>query len=250
VTALTYDGLYGGEAAADPGAAVRTARFVVPRGTTPSAPLSVPFVAAAVQVDNPSGQWYSINGRRVPPWTVSAVVQLDTPSAQLTVVASTPSGHISEAAGEDMVLVATEQRLAPFPGIYTPPLTAFAYRSARVGFNATETGSGPVALGVSAVGLRVVPVRLSVFAQVGGAGGGPWDIRTAIFVTWQPASGAFSLATQGLAPEHPADVLDTEPGAFTGFIGLNEEIVVWGATAIGGGAQSLVAQLQYFLAAP
>lgn len=100
--------------------ASQVASFRVPRGTSPP-PFGCPFVARAVIVDNPSGTWYALNGRIIPPWTLGASVVLPMPTAELVVVAAAPSGQLSDTLGGDMTLVATDSRVQPSPGSVVPP---------------------------------------------------------------------------------------------------------------------------------
>jgi hypothetical protein len=231
--ALTYEGLYGGEAgpASDPAAAM-TARFVVPRGTTPSAPLTVPFVARAVQVDNASGSWYLVNGRRVPPWTVSAVVSLDPPAPQLTVEATAPDGHRAEAVGEDLILVATEAGLAPFGGIYIPPVRAFAFQLARTTARVTEAGIAGVLY------LNPNPAAALVLVAVDLVAGGTANARTRGLVVGSVGYGGappLTLITNvAISPGAPHDFRPIDPQA--GIVPAGGDITYSLATQRGAGS--------------
>ncbi len=115
---IDRDQLYGGAGAAAQSAAAPTdpyqaqgQRIVVPRGTTPSAPTQLPFVARSVRVANASGVWYTINGARVAPWTVNAVLMLDVPTDKIEVIAAAPPGQAQELVGDDLTLVATSAQL-------------------------------------------------------------------------------------------------------------------------------------------
>jgi hypothetical protein len=243
--ALNFDTLYGAEQPAAAGDATRTARFVVPRGTTPAAPVSVPFVAAAVQVDNAAGSWYVVNGRRVPPWTVSAVVALDPPSAQITVQAVTPAGHLAEAVGEDLVLVVTEARLSPFPGIYVPPAVAFAYRQARAIIRVTEAGAAGTLFvnTVAAAKLVITQVELVAF------GSGTAAVRDQVVgnIGWGGAPPPNVVAYMAISPEHPADTPTLDPQAVQ--LPAGEDITYSLGSTVGGGACDVVLAATYYQAA-
>lgn len=216
---ITAAGLYGPQdpAASPDSTSWQTARFVIPRATTPAAPLSVPFVARSVQVDNASGSWYLVNGRRVPPWTVSAVVALDLPSSQISVAAATPGGQLPEAAGEDLLLVVTDQPLAPFPGIYTPPVRAFTAQFARLPLIA-ELPAAAVPQVVVAAALPIVLTRLAFtwdLRDLGGPVGAGYDPRAIVTCLWEevpppPAPAQPFSWQQAISPEDPytADVLE------------------------------------------
>lgn len=211
MTQLDYAGLYGGAVQGSP----RTARLVVPRGTTPAGPWVLPFVVAAVQVDNASGSWYLVGGRRVPPWTVSAVVALDTPSSQIEIESAAPGGQLPEAVGEDLVLVATEAALPPFPGIYTPPAIAIAFQTASATYTLTTSGGPATDLQLVAQPTdpenRYVVTRFDV-TIVGTARANQG--RLSMQLGNQDAFGVtLPRAHLGLAQEKPSDSLGWAPGA-------------------------------------
>lgn len=240
---ISFEKLYGSpEGAPDPAEATRTVRQVIPRGTTPSAPLSVPFVARAVQADNASGSWYLINGRRIPPWTVSAVVALDPPSAQITVQAATPAGHKAEAVGADLVLVITEQGLAPFAGIYVPPAVAFDYAQARVIRRAVEGGvAGTLFVNTSpTVALVITQVQLIAFDVA------LLKVRDLVVgsVGWGGVPPATVVAYAAISPGKPSDTPVLDPQAVQ--LPPGEDIAYTLITATGGGASDVVLAVTYY----
>ena len=153
---ISRDALYGADQPSSPGEAARTARFVIPRGTSPAAPLDVRFIARAVKIDNASGAWYRVASRYVPPWTIGAVVALDPPSAQISVTAITPPGQLAEAVGEDMVVVATEEPLASLPGtVIGSVLPNLRKVQATMPLVAANGPSGIVIVAAPGAGLRL-----------------------------------------------------------------------------------------------
>jgi hypothetical protein len=213
---------------------------------------------AGVEIDNPSGSWLVVEGinQTVPPYTKGWSYPIVPAQASLTVrFVDSPSGSVSEQVGGQPKIVAHDQPLPisqGFPSgaggrVSAEPLNLIR----RVNFVAIEAGSAPISLNAALVGFRIVPVRFTVFALLGGIPLDPLDagvyaIRTPLFVQWQGGAGAQILANQGLSPAKPSDTLDVTPKAFSGLLAAGEEIVVWGATADGGGAQELISQLQYY----
>ena len=175
--------LYGGQAAGQAPAPMvggQTVRHVVPRGTSPD-PLRGPFVARAVLIDNPSGVWYLVNGRRIPPWTIGAIMRLDIPAEALDVSVDTPPGQLSENAGDDLVLVATDEQLPPHPGLFTPPGVAVGYTRTAVGVVVDHLGAGADTLVLPGVATeRAVVLRVQATADprtfAKGAGWGSIDV--------------------------------------------------------------------------
>jgi len=240
---LTFDNLYGAGEPAPAGDATRTAGFVVPRGTTPAAPFSVPWPASAVQADNASGSWYLINGRRVPPWTVSAIVALDPPSSQITVQAATPAGHLAEAVGEDLVLVVTEEDLRPFPGIYVPPAVAFSYRQARAIIRVVEAGTaGILFLNTTGAALVITQVELIAF------GFALAKVRDQVVgnIGWGGVPPPNVVAYAAIGPGQPSDTPVLDPQAVQ--LPIGEDITYSLVTADGAGAADVVLAATYYLA--
>lgn len=245
---ITAQGLYGG--ATDPAALVdstswQTARFVVPRASSPAAPLSVAFIARSVQVDNASGSWYLVNGRRVPPWTVSAVIALDVPSAQITVAAATPGGQLAEATGEDLVLVVSDQPLAPFPGIYTPPVRAFDWQGTWIPFSGAEAPAPVAVLGALAPVSYVIG-RLAVVPDESFGAFGPIGYRAKATVHWTLSGGPGNLFDwwQAVSPESPFVSEEVKDGVLV--IAPGRTLSVAAQVESGGGTQGFIAAVQYY----
>ena len=195
--------LYG--AAAGPGELTPTApmggqlvRHIVPRGTNPD-PLRAPFLSRAVLVDNPSGVWYLVNGRRIPPWTIGAVMRLDLPAEALDVTVDTPPGQLSENAGADLVLVATDEAHPPHPGLYTPPSVAVGYSRTEAGVQVNESGAGADTLVLPGAG-RAVVLRIgasappAIFDTAAGIG------SVAVYVTPAVILADIAFSTEAPAP--------------------------------------------------
>lgn len=222
--------LYGrpGVTAADVGAAVTEAAQVatwrIPHATPPDGPLAPPFLARSLLVDNPTGRWWRINGRAIPPWTIGAVVPVEPPSAQLTVEAYTPAGQLSEATGDELVIVARDLPAAPHPGIYRPPALAITPTRVRLGVSATVNtlASGTV---LPAIADRMVIVSLELTAGISGA---TWLEHAGVELWTEPAF--VQLADLMLSRAVPSVSMRFEPGALVVPAG---EAVKWG-----GGAKS------------
>ena len=247
--AISYDGLYAGQPSGD---AVRTARFVVPRATTPAGPLTVPWAARAVQVDNPSGSWYTVNGRWLRPWTISAVVALDVPSTQVTIAAVTPAGQLAEDVGEDLLVIVTEEQLAPAAGLYTPPVRSFTSQVAFAPLGAVHYGEvdAPATLLAPPAGIAYVVQRLAILPDLsyGLADHDPgllanvqilWDLFPSAAFSWFQAVGPeFAYATDqmqdGALVVAAGDILRARAYIEDGFVMFD------------GGTAGLVAEVQYY----
>ena len=131
-------------------ASSQVAEYRIARSSPPSAPLSPPFVARSLLIDNATGRWWLIAGRWIPPWTIGAVVPVDPPSSQLEVLAQTPAGQLSEAAGDELLVVARSLPAVPHPGLYTPPASGFALVHARINLTATTSGGPPATHAIAA----------------------------------------------------------------------------------------------------
>jgi hypothetical protein len=154
---IPYGELYGEPGAVTTDETAQLATWHIPRSSPPPAPLAPPFVARGLMIDNATGRWFRVAGRWVAPWTVGARVPVEPPSSQLEVEAITPAGQLSEAVGEELVIVASSANLEPHPGIYTAPASGFSLRHARVGLTVTTSGGPPAAVQVvaaPAVGTR------------------------------------------------------------------------------------------------
>jgi hypothetical protein len=115
-------------------------RIEVPRASTPTAPIGLPFVAYSVWADNAAGVWYRVNGRLIAPWTIGATIPLDVPSSQLTIEAISPAGYAIDHVGEDLVLIASSADPPPSPGLVvtsSPPQTMHRWVD---DFTVSETG--------------------------------------------------------------------------------------------------------------
>jgi hypothetical protein len=240
---LTYQGLYGGEAPAetDP-AATRTLRFLVPRGTTPAAPLGLPFVANAVLADNPSGWWYYINGRWLPPWTIGAVLSIDPPSSQLEVAAQTPAGAIPEDAGGDLILVASEARLPPVAGLYAQSQQVLAVRDSFV--QASEGGTA-----VSPVVAAVAGRRIGLLALIAGPMHGLLahsNLRDWVTLIAYGEPTHEVLTRVSISPSAPHATAPIAPGLAQTQAGDNLTIIA--TTRAGSGSQGVSFDVAYYLA--
>lgn len=216
---ITFEGLYGG--APDPaeqlvreGSAAR--RLVVPLNTTPPAPFALDFAARTVLVDNPSGAWYRVNERWLPPWTIGAVLLLDVPDTNLEVTAGPPAGHFTVLAGEPLLLIALEAPLAPHPGLAVAPHRSLVVSTAWIG--------GWSSASVAFVGIQTGTTRVMVDAVTIAAapeGGGVTDPYGAVrdqmpVVVWARSAGLGDtevLAQLAISPDQPAMRVDFEPGA-------------------------------------
>lgn len=237
--------LYGGEAEATAATADRSAqyaRFEVPRAAPPDAPLQPPFAARALLVDNLSGVWYAVNGRRIAPWTVAGVVRLDTPSDQLELTVSTPPGQLSEDAGEALVLIATDAELEPSAGLFTPPAVAVGFATARYNrvLDESAPGTGDNALeealtGTAASRLVIVGVTVAAYA----------DIRAPVRVSWHRGADLNEqVALVSLSPGAPVASVDWPPGAMV----LGDGVGLWitGRSAEGGGQLDVDSVIRYY----
>lgn len=219
--------LYGGDtAAATDGSSSSTAgqyqRFVVPRATDPTTRVAS-FVVRSVLVDNASGVWWLINGRRVPPWTIGGVLRIDTPTAQLDVAIDTPAGQLSENTGEDLVLIATDADLEPSAGVYTPPAVAVSAQRATATIEVNESGAGVAGVVVpGGGGSRIVLVS----AQATVTGGGPEHIAGTFALYWlDPDTGDAQVVYEPyFTTEQPvAPMLVYPPGAVVVPVGTDLE---------------------------
>lgn len=233
---IDYGGLYGpGQAAGDAPAsadAAQVATFRIPRTDPPGAPLSPPFVASGVSIDNATGRWWRVAGRWIPPWTIGAAVRVDPPTAQLSVEALTPAGQLSEATGEELVVVATTEHVAQNPGIYRPPTAAVTYESAyQVAFYGNAAPAALVVAGVA--GERLAIASTAIFASELEAQG--YRIRGPVRVELRERVSGRSLFAGAISPEQPTVQLQAEPGAVMTVAGEGIELVASATGAVGAG---------------
>lgn len=231
---ITRQGLYGGGQATglDPGAA-QVATYRIPRTEPPAAPLGPPFVAHGVSIDNATGRWWRVAGRWIPPWTVGAQVRVDPPSAQLTVEALTPTGQLSEATGDELVVVATTEVVTPHPGIYRPPTAAVTYESAYGTYvYGTSAGSGFL-LVPGVAGQRIAVAGATIFASELEAQG--YRIRGPVQVHLRERISGATLFAGTISPEQPTVQLQAPAGAVMGAAGEGIELIALCTPSVGGG---------------
>jgi hypothetical protein len=229
-----------------------------PVGTNLDGITGIGWHIAGIQIDNPSGSWLFVTAidQYVPPYRVGWKYPVSPQASSLSVrFVDSPSGSVSELVGDPITVTVYDVPIPTDHGNTSGAGGRVSIEPAnlirRVNFVAIEAGSAPISLNAALVGFRIVPVRFTVFALLGGVPLDPLDagvyaIRTPLFVQWQGGTGAQILVNQGLSPAKPSDTLDVTPKAFSGLLAAGEEIVVWGATANGGGAQELISQLQYY----
>lgn len=216
---ISRESLYGAAPRGDGSPAIaaavtdaQLATFRIPRTAPPTAPLRAPFVIFSAYVDNPTGRWWRIAGRWLPPWTIGARLPVDPPADALTVEAVTPAGHRSEAIGDELVIVARSTPTDGFAGIYTAPEAASGYLYASA-TGAAVPGTAPlfVVIPAPAATERLVLAQLTVSAFPRSADGAGIRGDTRVGVVAMPSGTELFVAT--ISPQLPSLSVTLPTGA-------------------------------------
>lgn len=234
---ITAEGIYGGQdpAAAPTSSAAQLTTWRIPRTDPPDAPLSAPFVVASLAIDNATGRWWRVAGRWIPPWTIGATVQLDPPASQVSVEAVTPTGQLSEATGDELVVVASSMPAPASAGIYRPPAVALTHESAYASVN-YGTAATTQQLVAPVAGERIAVVGASVFAGEVSAQG--YMLRGLVRVELREVVSGVVRFAGAIAPASPLAQLVAPPGAVLTAAGQGLELVATADLTVGGGIVS------------